>query len=43
MRTIPQNELLAKIPLVQLETAIEQFVEPVSQQVPDKRLKRIIS
>lgn len=43
MSTITQNELFAKIPLAQLERAIEQFVEPVSRQLPDKRLKRVIS
>jgi len=43
MSTITQNERLAKIPLTQLERAIEQFVEPVSQQLPDKRLKSVIS
>jgi hypothetical protein len=43
MSTITQKELLAKIPLAQLERAIEQFVEPVSRQLPDQRLKRVIS
>jgi hypothetical protein len=43
MSTITQNELLAKIPLVQLEAEIEPFVEPVSKRLPDKRLKQVVS
>lgn len=43
MSTIAQNELLAKIPLTQLEREIEQFVEPVSKPLPDKRLKQVVS
>ena len=43
MSTIAQNELLAKIPLVQLEAEIEQFVEPVSTRLPDQRLKKVVS
>jgi hypothetical protein len=42
MSTIPQNEVLAKLPLAQLEKEIEQFVEPVSRRLPDKRLKRVV-
>lgn len=42
MRTIAQNELLAKIPLVQLEAEIEKFVEPVTKRLPEKRLKKVI-
>ncbi len=42
MSTITQNELLAKIPLVQLEAEIEQFGEPVSKRLPDQRLKQVV-
>lgn len=43
MSTIAQNELLANIPLAQLQKAIEQFVEPVSNPLPDKRLRKVVS
>jgi hypothetical protein len=43
MSTIAQKELLANIPVAQLEKEIEQFVEPVSKPLPDKRLKQIVS
>src|SRR5947209_2290104 len=42
MSTIAQNEVLAKIPLVQLEAEIEQFVEPVTRRLPEKRLQRVV-
>ncbi len=42
MSTITQNELLANIPLTQLEREIEHFVEPVSRQLPDQRLKKVV-
>ncbi len=43
MSTIAQNDLLAKLPLAQLEAEIERFVEPVSRQLPDKRLKQVVN
>ncbi len=43
MSTIAQKELLAKIPVVQLEAEIEKFVEPVTKRLPEKRLKKVIS
>jgi len=43
MSTITQNEMLAKIPVVQLEAEIEKFVEPVTKRLPEKRLKKVIS
>jgi hypothetical protein len=42
MPTIAQKDRLAKMPLVQLEQAIAQFVEPVSRRLPDKRLKEVV-
>lgn len=43
MSTIAQKELLAKIPVAQLEAEIEKFVEPVTKRLPEKRLKKVIS
>jgi hypothetical protein len=43
MSTIAQDELLAKIPVAQLEAEIEQFVEPVIRRLPEKRLKKVVS
>jgi hypothetical protein len=42
MTTIAQKELLAKIPVAELEAEIEKFVEPVTKQLPEKRLKKVV-
>jgi hypothetical protein len=42
MHTIPQSEALANLPVVELEQAIEQFLQPVTERLPDKRLDRVV-
>ena len=42
MCTIAQKEMLAKIPVAQLEAEIEQFVEPITRRLPEKRLKKVV-
>jgi hypothetical protein len=43
MSTITQNEVLAKIPLAELEAEIEKFMEPVTQRLPEKRLRTVVN
>ena len=43
MSTIAQNEVLAKIPLAELEAEIETFLEPVTKRLPEKRLRTVVS
>lgn len=43
MSTIAQKEVLAKIPVAELEAEIEQFIEPVTKQLPEKRLKKVVA
>src|SRR5690242_6209567 len=42
MNTISQNEALANLPISELEAAIEQFLQPVTDRLPDKRLGRVV-
>lgn len=42
MHTIPQNEALANMPMAELDAAIEQFLQPVTDRLPDKRLGRVV-
>ncbi len=42
MSTIAQNELLAKIPVAELEAEIEKFVEPVTKRLPEQQLKQVV-
>jgi hypothetical protein len=43
MSTIAQKEVLAKIPVAELEAEIEQFVEPVTRRLPEQRLRKVVS
>lgn len=43
MCTIAQNEVLAKIPVAELEAEIETFLEPVTKRLPEKRLRKVLS
>jgi hypothetical protein len=43
MKTIAQNEVLAKIPVSALEAEIEQFVEPMAKRLPEKRLRKVVN
>ena len=42
MHTIAQNEVFANLPITELEQAIEQFLQPVTERLPDKRLGRVV-
>jgi hypothetical protein len=41
MDTILQNEAIGKLPVTELITALEAFMEPVVMQLPDKRLRAV--
>jgi hypothetical protein len=41
MASIHQNGILGKLPVVELATALEQFLEPVWQRLPDQRLHEV--
>ena len=43
MTDIAIKEVLAKLPIDELDTSLEKFVEPMREQVPDKRLKGVIT
>ena len=40
MSTIAQNELLAKMPIAELEDEIETFVEPVTKQMIEEERRK---
>jgi len=42
MSPTAQNELLAKLPVAELEAESEKFVEPVTKRLPEKRLKTVV-
>jgi hypothetical protein len=42
MHTILQNEALANLPGAELEQAIEQFLQPMTERLPDKRLGKVV-
>ena len=41
MDRILQNEALAKLPVPELEAALETFLEPVLRHLPEKRLREV--
>lgn len=43
MFNIPAAEILDKLPISKLENTIEEFVSPVTEMLPDKRLKRVVA
>jgi hypothetical protein len=42
MNTVSQNEALANLPISELEAAIEHFLQPVTDRLPDTRLGRVV-
>ena len=42
MMTILQEQPLDKLPVVELKVALEQFIEPVTRQLPEKRLREVV-
>lgn len=42
MSTIPLTELLAKLPVEELEQTLKAFVAPVTDLLPEKRLRRVV-
>ena len=43
MKDIAVKEVLAKLPLKELETSLERYLKPMIEQVPDKRLQGVMS
>ena len=41
MLNIPLREVLAKMPVGELERTLNDFVEPVTDLLPEKRLRRV--
>jgi hypothetical protein len=41
MDTILENEMIAKLPMVELENELERFLEPVLAQLPEKRMREV--
>ena len=42
MNKIPQNDALANLPVAELEVALEQFLQPVTNRLPDRRLGQVV-
>lgn len=42
MLNIPLNDLLAKMPVAELERAVKEFLAPVMDLLPEKRLRRVM-
>jgi hypothetical protein len=40
MQNIPLGEILDQLPVEELETAITEFVDPIMERMPEKRLKK---
>lgn len=43
MFNMPVGEILDKLLMTKLENTIEEFVTPVTEILPDKRLKRVVA
>lgn len=43
MLNIALSEALAKLPVAELQASIEDFVEPMTEILPDKRLREVVS
>lgn len=43
MFNIPVVEILDKLPMSELEKAIEEYVSPITEMLPDKRLERVVA
>ena len=41
MDTILENEAVANLPVAELEKELEVFLEPVTMQLPEERLRRV--
>jgi hypothetical protein len=42
VKTIPQSDSVANLPVAELEAAMEQFLKPDTERMPDKRLARVM-
>src|SRR3990170_3336271 len=42
MLNIALSETLAKLPVAELQASIEEYVEPMSSYLPDKRLRAVV-
>jgi hypothetical protein len=43
MVSLPVKDVISKLPVAELQETLEDFVRPVSQVLPDMRLRRIVS
>ncbi len=41
MHTILQNDTIGKLPMSELTTTLDKFLEPVSRHLPEKRLREV--
>ena len=41
MPTLPQTNLLGKMPVSELRTSLQEFVQPVTELLPDPRLRAV--
>jgi len=42
MLNIALSETLAKLPVAELQASIQEFVEPMTKNLPDKRLRAVV-
>jgi hypothetical protein len=42
MLNIALSEALAKLPVAELQASIEEYVEPMTENLPDKRLREVV-
>lgn len=43
MLNIPLSKILSKLPVEEMEQTLEAFVRPLSDLLPEKRLRRVVS
>lgn len=43
MSTIPLSELLAKLPVEELDESLKDFLDPLTELLPEKRLRRVVA
>jgi hypothetical protein len=42
MNTIPITEVMKQLPVAELEDSLTNFLQPIMEQLPDKRLGRVV-
>jgi len=43
MQNITLSEILAKIPVAKLQSSIQEYVKPMTELLPDQRLREVVS